>query len=202
MEESSNDKEFYKEINHITFEQRSVLRFLVIGWIIIGFFGLLAIGNPAFLLVYLVIALTDRIYYLITKKELSFLAKFGRFLSKLCFGATHEHEGNIRVWWTFLLGFVLFDFFIVILVYTSWLVIPIILLIAHKENVLKGLYTLVFLPRNSKIINPHWEERKRKQALKDDELLVDWQETYMYQLGPDKASRVVAVSSFIIAGGI
>jgi len=202
MEESSDDKELYKEINHITFEQRSVLRFLVIGWLIIGFFGLLVVANPAFILVYLVIALTDRIYYLITKKELSFLAKFGRFLSKLCFGATHEREGNIRVWWTFLLGFNLFIGLLVLFIFTSWLVVPIILLIAHRENVLKGLYNLVFLPRNSKITNPYWEERKRKQAHKDDELLADWQETYMYQLGPDKTSRIVAVSSFIIAGGI
>ncbi|MHA1912471.1 MAG: hypothetical protein ACTSYA_12350 [Candidatus Kariarchaeaceae archaeon] len=202
MEESGNDKQLYQEINHITFGKRSVFRFLAFGWIITGIFGLLVVANPAILLVYLAIALADRIYYLITKKELTFLSKFGKFLSKTCFGASHEYEGNIRVWWTFLLGFYIFDILVVLFVLTSWLVVPVILLIAHRENVLKGLYTLIFLPRNSKIVNPYWEEKKRKQALKDDELLADWQETYMYQLGPDRTSNIVAVSSFIIAGGI
>ena len=165
MEERSNDIQVHQAINQITFGKRSILRFLTIGWIIIGLFGLMVVGNPAILLIYLILALTDRIYYLIIKKDLVYFAKIGEFLSKLCFGAEHEQKGNIRIWWTFLVGFYIFDLIVVLFIFTSWLVVPVILLIAHRDSVLKGLYTVVFLPRNSKLVNPDWEEKKRKQAL-------------------------------------
>jgi hypothetical protein len=202
MEDSENNKQIRQEINQITFGKYSVLRFLFFGWLIFGILGLMIIGNAGILLLYIILAIIDRVYYMITKKELAFLSKTGSFLSKLCFGAEHEYEGKIRMWWTLLLGIFIFDILVFLFVLISWLVVPIILLVAHKERVVMGLYTIIFLPRNSKIVNPHWEEKKRKQALKDDELLADWQETYMHQLGPDKTSQIVAVSSFIIAGGI